>query len=318
MRTTRDEFSRWHSSTWAWFVGLPVGVLILIIAGSVAYSRIREYQQELAKQRAVEQERQNRLQQEEYARQQTLEQQTLEAEEMRLRREREDRASVAMQQQQERERQNQQEEEQRQRRRREQLENEQKRERARERAEAEAAAKRAEEERNKRAQLRQEIVDKRRADVEKRGLAYYPEPTSIYEHKNAQQWYDYYMTRPSDRIVREQTIEALVSLREEGMPLLIRLLKYFQKKEMPMAADNVIRSLKPDLVHFNDVHVLVDCLDDGFCKDFTRMVTLEQLAKRKDVKKHLNRIMRLTQDLLKSDKYGQDAKDLIETIGQKK
>jgi hypothetical protein len=317
MQTTKEEISRWHSSTWAWFVGLPVGLLILIIAGSVGYARIREYQQELAQQRALEQERQNRLQQEEYARQQRLEQQRREAEEMRLRREREDRERAAKQQQEERERQFQQEEEQRRLRRREQLEDEQRRELERERAESEAAAKRAEEERNKRAQQRQEMEDKRRADLEKRGLAYYLQPTSIYKDKNAQQWYDYYMTRPGDSIVRQRTIQALVSLREEGIPFLIRMLKYFQKKEMPMAADNVIRSLKPELVHFNDVHVLVDCLDDGFCKDFTRMVTLEQLAKRKDMKKHLKRIAWLTQDLLRSDKYGQDAKELIETIGQK-
>jgi hypothetical protein len=125
------------------------------------------------------------------------------------------------------------------------------------------------------------------------------------------------MSRPGDILVRRRAIEALVSLREEGMPFLIRMLKCFQKKEMPMAADNVIRSLKPELVHFNDIQVLVDCLDDGFCKDFTRMVTLEQLAKRKDVKRHLKQITWLTQDLLKSDKYGQDAKDLIESIGKK-
>jgi hypothetical protein len=313
MRTRKDEISRWHSSTWAWFVGLPVGLLILIIAGSVIWTRIRQYQQEVAQQRAVEQERQNRLQQEEYARQQRLEQQRREAEEMRLRREREDRERIAKQQQQERERQYQQEEEQRQRRRRDQLEDEQRRERARERAESEAAAQRAEEERNKRERQRQEMEDKRRADLEKRGLPNYPSPHTTHKGKNAEEWYEHLAARPNDLIARQRTIDALAHLNSEGMPFLTKLLRGYQKRSILMGVDSTVRAIKPEHLHSNDLPTLVDCLDSDY-KDFTRMVVLERLAKHKGAKKHLVRIRSLVDDLLKSEKYGVGAQDCLDAI----
>jgi hypothetical protein len=313
MRTRKDEISRWHSSTWAWFVGLPVGLLILIIAGSVVWTRIRQYQQEVAQQRAVEQERQNRLQQEEYARQQRLEQQRHEAEEMRLRHERENRERIAKQQQEERDRQYQREEEKRQRRRRDQLEDEQRREQDRQRAESEAAARRAEEERKKEEQQRQAAEDKRRADLEKRGLPYYPSPQTTHEGKNAEQWYEHQLARPDDPMVRQRTIDALAHLDSEGVPFLMKLLQRYQKRRFQQGVDSVVRAIKPEHLHYNDLPALVDCLDDDY-KQFTRMVVLERLAKHKGAKKHIRRIASFVDDLLKSEKYGADAQDCLDAI----
>jgi hypothetical protein len=98
---------------------------------------------------------------------------------------------------------------------------------------------------------------------------------------------------------------------------MIKMLQQFQKKELPVPTDNVLRAMKPEYVHVNDLHVVVDCLDDLYCKDFTRILALEHLAKRRESRKYLPKIKIAVEDLIKSDKYGSDAKELVARIAAK-
>lgn len=216
--------------------------------------------------------------------------------------------------------------EERDRQRRQELEAERARveeERRRREAEERAAAEKTKREREakeaadaeQRTRRAEEAEVQRKKDLESRGLAYYPKPSSTHKGKDAKEWFDSYMERPTDKVVRQRTIEALESLREEGMPFLVQLLQYYRKKDMPVAIDNVLRAMKPQLIHFNDLRAVVDCLDEFSCKDFTRMMALEHLAKRKESKKYLRRIKSLAEDLMNSAKYGPDAKELVEKIG---
>jgi hypothetical protein len=162
-----------------------------------------------------------------------------------------------------------------------------------------------------------EVERQRQNDLESRGLAYYPQPKAVFRDKNAQEWYDHLMARPTDQIIRQRTIGALAALKDEGMPFMVKLLQTNQKENLPTAIDSVLRAMKPEFIHFNDLHVIVDCLDDKHCKDFTRMLALEHLAKRKESKKHLKRIKALADDLMESEKHQAKAKELVDAIGAK-
>jgi hypothetical protein len=194
------------------------------------------------------------------------------------------------------------------------LDEERQRQEAQKQADAEKAKKEREE--KERAEAAQAEL-KRKKDLESRGLAYYPKPTTAFEGKDAQQWYDYLMARPKDENYRRRTLRALASLNAEGMPFLIKLLQDYQKKRLAEPLDKVLRAMKPALIHFNDLHLFVDCLDQECCKEFTRIVALEHLAQHKESRKYIIKIRSLVDDLMKSEKYGEQTKELVETIARK-
>jgi serine/threonine protein kinase len=198
---------------------------------------------------------------------------------------------------------------------------ERRRKEERARAEEEKAKReRAEKERAEAERRKQEAAEaelKRKNDLEKRGLSYYPNPTTAFAGKDAQQWYDYLMSRPKDDKYREQTLKAFEALGAEGMPFLVKLLQDYQKKKLQHPVDQVLRAMKPELIHSNDLRLLLDCLDEECCKDFTRMMALEYLSKRKESKKYIIKIQSLVEDLTKSPKYKDQAKEFMDTLAKK-
>jgi hypothetical protein len=258
------------------------------------------------KQRREERARQERQIEEERKRQKEYEdrQRLLEQEKLELEQERERERLKALEAQREKDR--------KERERREQLEQEAKEKAAKEAAEAE---------RKRQEELKLEA--ERKADLEKRGLAYYPKPTTLHERRTAEKWHES-LSHPESAKQQEAGM-ALKALKSEGMPFLMSELEK-TKTQLEKARDgqdvakvfkrtNFLMSfIDPEYVHFNDLSKIVACLDQKRAHDSTRMMALQYLRTRKEATKHIEQIEMLVADLKRSSKYGEEVKETLAAI----
>jgi flagellar biosynthesis GTPase FlhF len=212
-----------------------------------------------------------------------------------------------------------------------------KEEQERERKEQEKKqAEEAERQRVEAERLRQEAMQQekmRKDDLESRGLAYYPKPTTKYQGKTALEWSNWpastplkdargklktpqtYAIEQQERL--QQTCAALIALQEEGMPFLINSLG---NQVTPQGADIFLRLIKIELVHYNDLDKIVACLDKKRSFIPTRMLALDYLRKRKESSKHTKTIEMLVKDLLSAPQHKakvQESLDAINSAGDK-
>lgn len=133
----------------------------------------------------------------------------------------------------------------------------------------------------------------RKAALEKRDLAYYPQPLTLRDGKTAEQWNETASASTQTEAAREQARFALAALKEEGMPFLLALLK----EARVIDVEGILRVIRPEFVHPNDAGVLVACLDKQKARFNGRMTALQYLAKIAGSKKHIKRIRGLTVDI---------------------
>ncbi len=146
----------------------------------------------------------------------------------------------------------------------------------------------------------------RKKDMDSHGLAYYPEPTTIYKGKNASEWYEY-IKHTGDWQVGTT---ALTALKSEGVPFLFRLLE-----DEGTGKDHGIylSSIKPEYIHRNDLRKIFDCLNPKHTNT-SRMLALQYLSNRSEATVWYSEIKDTVQDLRKSDIYRLEVLDLLETI----
>lgn len=202
--------------------------------------------------------------------------------------------------------------------RRARLEQQRQEEEARRRAEQEAkeeAARQAERERLAKEEAAREA--KRKAELEKKGLPYYPRPLTRHEGHTAEEWYQQLLDKPNNARVHSQATEALATLKEEGTPYLLDHLSRQNREKDRHAA---LKLIKPEYIHANDLHKLLPCLDRSKAFNGTRILALSYLQKRaKDVKKKLvPEIEKLMDDMLTNSRFKEETKreirDKLQTI----
>lgn len=147
----------------------------------------------------------------------------------------------------------------------------------------------------------------RKADLEKKGLPYYPHPRTSENGHNAEEWYQLLRDNPQNaRIYAEATV-ALSTLKEEGIPY---LLDYLSRQNTPKNRHSVLRLIQVEYVHRNDLHQLLSCLDRNKNLQSTRLLALQWLETRaKDIKKDLApQIESLVEDMLDNPNYKEETK----------
>jgi hypothetical protein len=167
---------------------------------------------------------------------------------------------------------------------------------------------------------------KRKADLEAQNLPYYPKPTTLHNGKNAEEWYQLAVTRLRDATIQSNASEALVALKEEGMPYLLTFLEKamapdpkgqvgIQMKQRGVQA--ILDLINPDYIHPNDLSKIVACLKAGSAADATRVQALRYLAKHAKSGSYIDRIQTLVADLQKSQRYQEEVNKLLATINGK-
>jgi hypothetical protein len=206
--------------------------------------------------------------------------------------------------------------------RRDRLEQQRSQDEARQRAEREAKEA-AEREEARRAELHRKAKEEvareaaRKAELEGKDLPYYPRPLTRYEERNAEEWYQLLLDRPQNARVHAQVTKALPALKEEGAPF---LLDWLGRQSTPKDRNTVLRLIRVEHIHRNDLHKLLPCLDQKKNSSATRLLALEYLEKRaKDLKRKLAmEIELLADDLLTDSRLKEDTRaeirNRIETI----
>ena len=283
---------------------------------------------QLAKLNRIEQEKQAKAEAElrELERQRQIVADSLEADKQRKQADLEHQQKVLEQEREKQrlEREKQQAEAEKQRQMREEEKEQERKEREKKQAE-EAERQRVEAERLKQEAMRQEKM--RKDDLESRGLAYYPKPTTKYQGKTALEWSNWpastplkdargklktpqtYAIEQQERL--QQTCAALIALQEEGMPFLINSLGY---QVTPQGVDTFLRLIKIELVHYNDLDKIVACLDKKRCLLPTRLLALDYLRKRKESSKQAKTIEMLVKDLLSASQYKSKVQEALDAI----
>jgi chemotaxis protein histidine kinase CheA len=125
----------------------------------------------------------------------------------------------------------------------------------------------------------------RKKDLEAQGRPYYPSPTTLYEAKNAAEWYQF--TKDATKYSQMAVgIKALEALNDEGEPFLLKLLEgATTSKEYNL----YLRTLKSKFIHFNDLPKLIPHLDK---KQFVanQLFVLRLLSERAEAKPLLAQI----------------------------
>jgi hypothetical protein len=149
----------------------------------------------------------------------------------------------------------------------------------------------------------------RKQDLEKQGLAYYPRPKTRYNGKTAEQWSQLAISSPNSLLVQTKAAEALAALQAEGVPF---LLDFLQKQTTPVGRDAVLRRIRVEYVHRNDLGKLVACLDRTRALPETRMVVLRLLHNRSaDLRDHVGKIDMLVKDLLLNPVFKNEARSIM-------
>jgi hypothetical protein len=114
------------------------------------------------------------------------------------------------------------------------------------------------------------------------------------------------VARPLDATIQSQASEALVALKEEGMPYLLTFLDKamalgpkgqvgIQVKQKGIQA--ILDLINPDYIHPNDLSRIVACLKAGSATNATRVQALRYLAKHEKSKSYIDKIQMLVTDL---------------------
>jgi hypothetical protein len=150
----------------------------------------------------------------------------------------------------------------------------------------------------------------RKAELERKGLPYYPRPLTLHDGGNAQEWYQLLVDRPIDARAWRQATEALVALKAESMPF---LLDYMGRCTTPKDRETALRLVRVEYIHPNDLRQLFLCLDDGKVFPSTRLRALGYLQTRaKDLKKELvPEIEGLVGDMLRNSRYKEETKQEV-------
>jgi len=150
----------------------------------------------------------------------------------------------------------------------------------------------------------------RRADLENKGLPYYPRPRTLKEGRNAEEWYQLLLNNQQSTRIYGQATAALSALKEEGLPF---LLDNLGRQTTPKSRQEGLRLIRIEYVHRNDLHKLLSCLLQFKNYPNTRLLALELLEKRaKDLKKELvPEIERLVEDLLDNSRNSEETKEEI-------
>ena len=77
------------------------------------------------------------------------------------------------------------------------------------------------------------------------------------------------------------------------------------------APGNLIQTMFLADVHYNDLPVLVDCLEKGKCNNTVRIQILRSLVNRKEAKRYSKRIETLCEDLTKLPNSGFDVMEML-------
>jgi hypothetical protein len=153
----------------------------------------------------------------------------------------------------------------------------------------------------------------RKKDLEAHGRPYYPLPITVYEGKNAAEWFQY--TKESSRKSQvAEGVKALAELKEEGAPFLLNLLEGATTgKENAL----YLRAMKSTTIHFNDLPKLLPCLDKKhFIVD--RLFALRLLSERAESKPLLAQIDFKVSDLESDPEHKVEVKELLDAIGKAK
>jgi flagellar biosynthesis GTPase FlhF len=155
----------------------------------------------------------------------------------------------------------------------------------------------------------------RKADLEKKGLPYYPRPLTPYNDRTAEEWSRLAQAHLTNYRVQMQAAEALVALKEEGTPF---LLEFLQKQTTPAGLDAVLRRIQPEYIHPNDLSKLLPCLEKRKALPDTRMLALRYLHKHAEyLKDLLPKIETRVRDLQVSNKYRTEINDILEDVREK-
>jgi predicted Zn finger-like uncharacterized protein len=210
------------------------------------------------------------------------------------------------------------EEEERRARAEQQRQEEEARRKAEQEAEAQAAreaARKAEEKKKAKEYAEKEAA--RKAELEKKGLPYYPQPTTVYKKHNAEEWYQMLQDNPRDARIHERAMEAFVALKAEGMPF---LLDHLSRQTTAKDLDATLRLVQVGYVHANDLQKLLPCLDSLSTYPGTRMLALKYFHTRaKDLRKGLvAEIEKRVSDILLNTSYKaetkQEVRKMLETM----
>jgi hypothetical protein len=202
-----------------------------------------------------------------------------------------------------------------------------------EKAKQKAIAAMEEKEKKEKADIAADEADRKKKFDEK-GQTYYPLPRTVYEGKTADQWYQLAISlqldpsqlnqppvglinrRPGFQPVDNQkkfqeAINSLMALKEEGTPFLLEAL---QKQTTTQGRAFYLQALKGELVHPNDVPVVMSALAVNKNQIQTRMVALRTLAKNPGAKKHYQKIREMVADLFPNNNVKLEVAELLKTI----
>jgi hypothetical protein len=166
----------------------------------------------------------------------------------------------------------------------------------------------AEAQKNAKVEAEQEVA--RKADLEAKGLSYYPRPRTVENGHNAEEWYKLLRENPLNARIYEQATTALSALKEEGTPF---LLDHLSRETTQKGRHTLLKLIPVQSIHRNDLHKLLPCLDASKNYQGTRLLALQYLEKRaKDLRKELApKIESLVQDMLENPRYSEETKEEI-------
>ena len=176
----------------------------------------------------------------------------------------------------------------------------------------------------------------RKKKFEEKGLTYYPLPRTFYEGRTADQWYQLAIKiqlEPSSsgqlgpaafslspNVVRtnneknfQEAINSLMILKDEGVPFLLEAL---QKQTTTQGRAFYLQAIKGELVHPNDIPVIIGSLAANKNQIQTRMIALRTLAKNPGSKKHYEKIRGMVADLFPNNNVKVEVAELLKAIAK--
>jgi hypothetical protein len=173
-------------------------------------------------------------------------------------------------------------------------------------AEAERQAElKTEAEKSAKVEAEQEVA--RKADLEAKGLPYYPLPRTLEKGRNAEQWYQLLRGNLLNARIYEQATTALSALKEEGTPF---LLDQLGRETTQKGRHTLLKLIQVQSIHRYDLHKLLPCLEASKNYQGTRLLALQYLEKwAKDLSKELvPKIESLMGDMLDNPRYSEETK----------
>ena len=157
----------------------------------------------------------------------------------------------------------------------------------------------------------------RKKKFDEKGLTYYPLPRTIQEGKTADQWYQEAIKLQTDPLNNQKKIQdainALIGLKEEGIPFLLEAL---QNQTTTQGRALYLQALKGELIHSNDIPVIIGSLTSNKNLIQTRMIALRILAKNPSSKKYYEKIRTMVADLFPNNNVKVELTELLKTIGK--